>query len=345
MAADNCYISIIMPVFNSEDFLEESIKSVICQTFTRWELLLIDDGSTDLSYSVCCSFENIDERIKIYHKENGGVSSARNYGLKMAKGEWITFIDDDDKYSPCILESLCKWTDDESVDLVKCGYIKTLISKTGKERTSYVSIKKKSPISTKEVLEDVALLAGDDYLEVMNVWNGLYKRELIINNCICFDESMKYGSEDIVFNLEYLHIAKKVVFEEELLYTHYIRNKHSLSAKYNDAQITDRIKAAKIRTSILMEMGSDSNAIGTVQVLGLISAIDLVSNCNAPLKRSRLARQLREEYGEAFNVIDKGLFENELLSFKDRIKVRLLKRKYFYILFILYRFKRLIYER
>lgn len=93
----NPLISIIVPIYNAESTLNRCIDSIINQSFDDWELLLIDDGSKDQSGKICDEYATKDSRIKVFHKENGGVSSARNLGLDNALGKWITFIDSDDK--------------------------------------------------------------------------------------------------------------------------------------------------------------------------------------------------------------------------------------------------------
>lgn len=92
-------ISIIVPVYNAEQYLPRCIDSILAQTFTDFELLLIDDGSTDSSGKICVEYAGKDFRIRVFHKENGGVSSARNVGLDKARGEWVCFADSDDKMS------------------------------------------------------------------------------------------------------------------------------------------------------------------------------------------------------------------------------------------------------
>ena len=89
-------ISIIIPVYKAEKYINRCVDSILAQTFTDWELLLINDGSPDNSSSICDLYAARDSRIKVFHKENGGVSSARNLGLEKATGEWITFVDSDD---------------------------------------------------------------------------------------------------------------------------------------------------------------------------------------------------------------------------------------------------------
>jgi teichuronic acid biosynthesis glycosyltransferase TuaG len=120
-------ISIITPVFNSQSFLKETIKSVINQTYENWELLLIDDGSTDNSFVICKNFATADKRIKVYSKANGGQGSARNYGIRKAKGEWIALLDADDIWSPEKLNKQIECQESEKgVDLIySSGYIFT----------------------------------------------------------------------------------------------------------------------------------------------------------------------------------------------------------------------------
>jgi len=97
-------ISIIVPVYKVEDYLQRCIDSILEQTFTNWELILIDDGSPDKSGKICDEYAQRDNRVRVFHKENGGVSAARNEGLIQAKGEWITFIDSDDYVDKTFLE-------------------------------------------------------------------------------------------------------------------------------------------------------------------------------------------------------------------------------------------------
>ena len=98
-------VSIIVPVYKAEAYLHRCIDSIIVQTFTNWELLLVDDGSPDRSGVICDEYAGKDERIKVFHKENGGVSSARNLGIDKAVGEWLCFIDSDDTIQPTYLDN------------------------------------------------------------------------------------------------------------------------------------------------------------------------------------------------------------------------------------------------
>ncbi len=115
---NNPEVSIIVPVYNAEKFLRECVESVLAQSFTDWELLLVDDGSTDSSLSICRHYAQTDDRIKVISQQNGGVSSARNEGLEMAKGKYVFFLDADDELYPYTLSLLWKIAQTEKVDIV-----------------------------------------------------------------------------------------------------------------------------------------------------------------------------------------------------------------------------------
>ena len=115
-------LSIVVPVYNVEAYLSECLESIINQSFASWELLLVDDGSLDNSGLICDKYATIDHRILVFHKSNGGVSSARNLGIKEASGEWITFVDADDLVEPTFFEGLlCPTKINMNLDFVQGG--------------------------------------------------------------------------------------------------------------------------------------------------------------------------------------------------------------------------------
>ena len=148
-------ISIIIPIYNAANTLDYCINSIINQDFTNWELLLINDGSTDGSFVICKRFEAKDNRIKTFTQNNSGVSAARNLGLKEAHGKYICFIDSDDYIESCYLSSLYKYKD---YDLVICGYYvdlynnELILRKQDKHIPTQLDLKS---IKNKEVLEDL----------------------------------------------------------------------------------------------------------------------------------------------------------------------------------------------
>ena len=111
-------ISIVIPVFNASQYIAETVESVISQTYTNWELILVNDGSLDDSGVICDRLSGKDERIRVFHQENSGVSTARNKGIELAKGEWIVFIDSDDYVDRNMLEVML--SNSKNMDLVVC---------------------------------------------------------------------------------------------------------------------------------------------------------------------------------------------------------------------------------
>lgn len=197
-------ISIIVPVYNSEQTLNRCVDSILVQSFSDWELLLINDGSTDKSGRICDQYAAIDKRIKVFHKKNGGVSSARNMGLDHAKGQWITFVDSDDSLTDYAFE--LNWNDicedlilfpfyfnyrDGSLELFSLrtsGIIKNLI-----------------PFFEKEFAQIIFRVP----------WSKLYRNELIGN--LRFDEKIKCG-EDTLFVINYLKRIKSCNIQGKPLY-------------------------------------------------------------------------------------------------------------------------------
>lgn len=191
-------ISIIVPVYNSEKTLHRCVDSILNQTFTDWELLLIDDGSKDKSGEICDEYAAKDYRIKVFHKDNGGVSSARNLGLDNAVGKWITFIDSDDFINDEIFELL----KNIKSDLVVFNF---LVFKNGQ-------IKKQS-----KCLEDGFYLNNNQvkvmlekyiHLLIFRVpWGKFFRRELIAS--LRFDINISVG-EDTLFVFEYLKNCRSI---------------------------------------------------------------------------------------------------------------------------------------
>ena len=162
-------ISVITPVYNTDKYLSKAIESVMNQTFSCWELILIDDGSTDRSLEICREYARLDERIQVIHTENKGVSHARNAGLKRANGEWVTFLDSDDSFRIDALEKLIMHSG--NVDVVACAYEaypKQECSRAVKDAKYYQSV-----CDTSELYE-----TANQHLFFYTVWGKLYKKEI-----------------------------------------------------------------------------------------------------------------------------------------------------------------------
>lgn len=212
---DSCKVSVIVPVYNAEKYLRRCIDSIRAQTFTDFELLLVDDGSTDTSGKICDEYAKKDNRIRVFHKENGGVSSARNVGLDNAKGEWICFCDADDWVS-------VNWMKDfsasfsEDVDFILAGFISVY---DGKEMIIYQDF-----FSSKE-----ELVANCGTKEIWGyLWCKCFKQSIINKYRLRFNVNFKIW-EDASFIYEY---AKYVNKFEVLKSAEYIYNRPDFTRKY-----------------------------------------------------------------------------------------------------------------
>lgn len=205
----NPKISIIVPVYNVEKYLQQCIDSIVAQSFTDWECLLIDDGSPDNSGAICDEYAKRDSRFKVFHKGNGGVSSARNFGIENATGTWVTFIDSDDFISSSFLEGLYgPIKKGEQLDFVHGGCTNWKDGKNAGINQQY---------------EDYV---GTDPVKVFIEYRGLIVSKLfrldIINHRNCgsplrFDERMRIA-EDMVFTTEYLLKTQKYALVSEVGY-------------------------------------------------------------------------------------------------------------------------------
>lgn len=203
-------VSIIMPVYNAEKHVKKSIESVLNQTYNKFEFLIINDGSTDNTLTILNSFE--DSRIKVFTIKNGGPSPARNFGLKVAIGEYIQFVDADDALEQDAVEQLVSKI--EKTDLVIGSY---QVVKNGK------IIKKVQPIGTGVFSQKYIT---DNYINmfksqvIRHLWNKLYRKEILDNFHLTFDERIKRG-EGIFFNIEYLKHIEQAYLTDKVLYNYY----------------------------------------------------------------------------------------------------------------------------
>ena len=235
-------ISIIVPVYNVERYLRQCIDSILAQTYKDFELLLIDDGSPDNSGNICDEYAQKDPRIRVFHKPNGGVSSARNMGIDNARGEYISFIDADDYVEPNFLEEMVKAMEKLDADLVCCG---VRINERDDGSISGFSCPDREKVyDKKEGL--IEMFSMDSFYGWP--WNKLYKTDIVKKKGLRFPEGMKY-CEDRTFVVNYSVHCSKISYISSALY-HYVYNeisavrKPSTKKKY-ESQYLDRLEADK----------------------------------------------------------------------------------------------------
>lgn len=216
-------ISVIIPIYNSEAFLDGCIQSVIEQSYKNWELILVDDGSTDSSSKICDKYTLLDERVKVIHKINGGVGSARNEGLKISVGQWIVFIDSDDYVRPSYFENLLSQTN-KDVDLV-VSFPEVILKDKAYKLNHY-----KEGLVTENDTDK--LFSIYDLHEHTSPWGKLYRANIIKDNDICFCKDMCFG-EDAVFLYTFLLFAHNVFILNKSDYCYRGEIEGSLSKRMN----------------------------------------------------------------------------------------------------------------
>lgn len=269
----NCkvIVSIIMPVYNSQEYVAEAIQSVLNQSYKNFELIIIDDGSIDNSGLICDEFANKDTRIKVVHQRNSGCCAARNRGIGLSKGEFITFIDNDDIYMESYLETTIGLMKKDT-DLVKCGRKNIGVNKNGKVFLEIDLKYNECELSYMEFAKKYLRIRASGILS--SVWNGIYRASVIKNNSILFKEELKHGNEDIIFNSEYILKCRNINICERVLYHHYIRNGHSTSSKFYFDQITTKILALDYERNIIKGI-SDDLAEDKFTVIGIVECYDV----------------------------------------------------------------------
>ena len=212
-------ISVIIPIYKVEEYLDECIDSIVKQTYTNLEIILIDDGSPDECPQMCDEWARKDNRIKVVHKANGGLSDARNAGLEIASGQYISFVDSDDYIRADMMEKLYAALIRENADIAACG----ILTCEGEKQTAWGC---KDMVGTREQI--YALLYSDTAYPVA-AWNKLYRRT-------CWDIlrfPVGKTCEDAFTTYQLIHSAKRIVMIPEAMYSYRIRPDSIMTSSFS----------------------------------------------------------------------------------------------------------------
>lgn len=214
-------ISVIIPVYNRENIIASVVDSVVSQSYSAWELLLIDDGSTDSTAEICKKYVTQDRRVRYYHKDNGGVSAARNYGIREARGNFIVFLDSDNYLMDDTLEKLNNAiTGEKDVDFVVYGFNTSPSSKWIPTEQENELVIARQVIREKYLPTHFNIYAQDKHFLTNFVWNKAYRASFLKVNGILFDESRRTW-EDGVFVINCLDKANKILVIPDSIYNAY----------------------------------------------------------------------------------------------------------------------------
>ena len=232
----NPTVSIIVPVYNAEDYITRCIESIISQEYTDFELLLVNDGSRDASGAICDAFASRDSRIQVIHKENTGVSDSRNIAISQARGTYIQFLDSDDWITPDATKLLVRSAKEYHCDLVIADFYRV-----AGERVSHKGDIEDDTVMTKEEFAAHMMENPADYYYGV-LWNKLYRRDILEEHHLRMDTSISW-CEDFMFNLEYIRYAE-VFYALQVPIYYYLKRKGSLVSQ--GASISKTIKMKRM---------------------------------------------------------------------------------------------------
>ena len=266
-------ISVIVPVYNVEKYLDKCIESILNQTFKNLEIILLDDGSTDNSGKMCDEYAKKDSRIKVVHKENGGISDTRNKGIDVSTGEYIGFVDSDDYISEDMFETMYNLSERYGADISVVSYYEI-------RKNKIIDVRDSGELSVMTTEESIKELLRDTKIQSYP-WNKLYRRELF--------EGIRYPQgknfEDIATTLLLFEKATRVVREEKPVY-YYVRRNDSITENRNYKTYKDYVDVALNKYLYLFnkypydkeieEFNAYNFVINMVWFYSLINAHDLV---------------------------------------------------------------------
>lgn len=305
-------ISVIVPVYKVEQYIHRCIDSILSQSFTDFELILVNDGSPDNCGKICDEYAQKDSRVRVFHKPNGGVSSARNLGLDNAKGEWVAFIDSD--------------------DYIDVDYLAELISYTQKYETDYVVTLNTIKEYTKE---NRLVIYPDDYGQLFSCynfhnnghpWGKLYKTEIIKNIHLRFNICVHLG-EDAMFALQYLLETRNVVLISSNKYCYETKRLDSLTKTLNsyESELAGKKEFDRIVNEIKEKLDLNDEAIAKLED----SQRYYIERTLASIMRLTS----RKDRLQKINNLDLTLYYKykKPCSWKEQLLFYILKQRWFYL--------------
>lgn len=281
----NSEISVIVPIYNVENYLDRCIKSILNQTFENFELILINDGSLDSSLDICNKYGMYDKRIKIINQNNKGVSCSRNIGIENANGKYLLFVDADDYIDYDMLECLYNMTKTYDVDISICRCKLFIDGKLQNKQiiTENIEIFKEN----KKIIEN--FMKENKFL--FSPCNKLYKKSIIIENEIRFPLNIRY-SEDAIFNYKVFLNVKKVAFTNIQKYNYYINNSSSIT-KLDESRLDILIGMEEIHKMIELYYPELKYIISNTYVTSTLGIIRDLAKSNEILIKYNILKNIK----------------------------------------------------
>ena len=296
-------ISVIVPIYNVEKYLKTCIESIINQTYSNIEIILVDDGSPDNCGKICDDYKEKDKRIKVIHKKNGGLSDARNAGIDIATGEYVVFIDSDDYVAENYIEVLYKMCIDQNVLLAECDYKNV-------EKDNEIAINQDDKIDIYSGIEMCERIYSDEVIRTVVVWNKMYKRE-IFNN-LRFPKGKINEDEFTTYKIFY-NLNQIAITNQKLYYYRYSPNS-IMNKKFNKKRL-DLIEAIEERLDFFKEKNEKELYDLTLKKYANI-LIKYYKLCKKYIDDSNCCKLIIKKFREKY----KDIIKLENINIKSRIK-------------------------
>ena len=285
---ENALLSVIIPVYNVQDYLDECLQSVVSQTYPNLEIILIDDGSTDHSGEMCDGWQRKDSRVRVIHMGNGGQAKARNTGMANAWGDYVGFVDSDDVIEPDMYERLLKLCIDHNMAL-SCARFDTF-GENGWNDSPETG--KAEILSAHDMLEMIIWpWVTEERFASSSVWDRLYRRDLIQG--LRFPDGKLY--EDIPFSTEAIVRAGECAYINQSLYHYRVRKTSTtgMDGQFNDRWLTDKYPMEKEQIRILENAGY-KDLVTMVKYRACMDLYRMKYQCSDEEKRGQISKAIRE---------------------------------------------------
>ena len=305
-------ISIIIPAYNIENYIAKCLDSLLNQTYKNIEIIVVDDGSSDNTGKVIDDYSSKYDNIKVIHKKNAGVSSARNSGIEVASGDYIGFVDGDDTVDENMFEILIKNAIKYDADISHCGYKMVFPSRIDYYHNTGTLVEQNNEIGLKDLLTGNRVEPG--------LWNKIYKKELFKD--IKIDESIKIN-EDLLINYYLFKKAEKSIFYDKCFYNYTLRKGSAATSTVNINKIIDPIK---VRKEILEDLKKNFDLYDIAYEKYIISLVGICRNVQIRKNKSYIDNAKKSLKYEINNII-----KNKAVS--KKIKLMVIGNLYFSSIF------------
>ncbi|MBO1263994.1 glycosyltransferase family 2 protein [Proteiniclasticum sp. SCR006] len=320
-------ISIIIPVYNVESYIGRCIDSILQQSYSNFELILIDDGSSDLSGSICDEYNKLDGRIIVYHNFNSGVSRARNIGLELSSGDFIMFIDSDDFIEPNTLELFVENIEENENTLLIFNYYRYFDNKDRIPNDEYndqiINLKNDFSVSEKH-----KFFYGRSY--GTQIWNKLYPAHIIKSNSIVFNEKITVG-EDFLFNFRVLKYIDKIKKLNFYTYNYYIRNGSITNSYKKNLYEQNSLLMSDLNKFRLSNDRQDEDVLSFYAYYSLDNIVlNLTSNSKSFNDIHKIVRKTsyNNEYVKSFQSLESKAYYKYISQMKQRIFIHVISKMY-----------------